>query len=56
MDNLTKLNEIILEYLSECNLKTVEESGLKPLLSKNLAMIIYLKLNELFTDIEEINL
>ena len=56
MDNLTKLNEIILEYLNESNLKAVEEGGLKPLLSKNLAMSIYLKFNELFTDIEEIKL
>jgi hypothetical protein len=56
MDNLTKLNEIILEYLNESNLKVIEEGNLKPLLSNNLALTIYLKFNELFTDIEEIKL
>jgi len=47
MNNLEKLNEIILEHLNNSNLKAVQEGELKPLLSKNLAMSIYSNFDEL---------
>ena len=41
MNNLQKLNEVILEFLNNTNLKAVEVGGLKPLMANIITMTIY---------------
>ncbi len=47
MNNLEKLNQVILEFLNDTNLKAVEEGEMKPLMSKTIAMYIYNRMDVL---------
>jgi len=38
---MENLNEIILDFLKESNLRAVEEGDMKPLMAKTLALIIF---------------